>query len=103
MMLTWCDIPGIYWNTSNDQVFELDHVTAKVIHTDSGKALSITNPTPFDARVKILTESDDERRTPLPINIGASFPIVEVRSGEPVQTPLAPSSHQATSQQRSGS
>lgn len=36
------------------------------------------------------------------INNGASFPIVEVKSGETIQKPLAPNSHQATSQQRSG-
>lgn len=82
LMLTWCDLPGVYWNTSDDTLYCIDHVSAEVVTTSRGKGLSISNPTKFDARVKILAESTEAQKQNLPLNIGADFPQVHIIPGE---------------------
>jgi hypothetical protein len=82
MMLTWCDIPGIYWNLGDDHVFALDHLCSEILETENGKKLHIHNPTPFDARVKILAETQADRAQNLPLNCGATFPTVCIPAGQ---------------------
>lgn len=76
MMLTWCDIPGIYWDTTQHKVFVFDHVNAEIL--EDGKRLKITNPTAFPARVKILAENEQQRKEKLPINTAANWKVVNV-------------------------
>lgn len=75
MMFTWCDLPGIYWDTSRQCIHILDHVEAEIL--DNG-CLRISNPTAFPARVKVLAEDDAARRAPLPVTVGAHLPVVSV-------------------------
>lgn len=75
MMFTWCDLPGIYWDTSRQCIHILDHVEAEIL--DNG-CLRISNATAFPARVKVLAEDDAARRAPLPVTVGAHLPVVSV-------------------------
>ena len=76
MMLTWTDLPGLYWDTSARRVHVLDHVGAELI--DDGRALRITNPTAFPARVRLLAEDAATRARPLAPNAAAAWPILEI-------------------------
>jgi len=84
MMLTWCDLPGVYWNLDNDEVCALDHVVASVEKVGQTRQLGIHNPTKFDATVKILAESSQARAHPLPVNAGAHFPSILVPAGQSI-------------------
>ncbi|MEX0331419.1 MAG: hypothetical protein AB3N64_08360 [Puniceicoccaceae bacterium] len=81
MMLTWCDIPGVYWNISDDTLYCIDHVTAELVNADQGRGLRISNSTKFDARVKVLAESAQAQKAALPVNVGATLPVVDVKAG----------------------
>lgn len=75
MMFTWCDLPGIYWDTTRKRIHLFDHVEGEIL---GDGCLRITNPTAFPARVKILAEDDAARRVPLAMTAGAHWPVVEV-------------------------
>jgi hypothetical protein len=75
MMLTWADLPGIYWDTTAQRVHVLDHVQVELIDATT---LRITNPTNFPARVRLLAEDDAARARILAPNAAASWPIIEV-------------------------
>lgn len=76
MMLTWADLPGIYWDTTAQGVYALDHVEAELV--ENSRALRITNPTPFPARVRLLAEDAAARARPLPVNAAVSWPLLDV-------------------------
>jgi hypothetical protein len=80
MMLTFAELPGVYWDTSNRKVFVLDHIEATV--SEDGTSLSLHNPTAFPARVKILAEDDDRRRKPLAPLAAATWPVAEIEPGQ---------------------
>jgi hypothetical protein len=53
-MQTVTEIPGIYVNRQKNELYVFDHVEAKL----KGNKLLITNPTKFDATVKIFVDND---------------------------------------------
>lgn len=76
LMLSYWELPGVYVRKDTGDVWCLDHVEAKC----DKQGLVITNPTPFTAHVKVLSEDDntcqrvwDGRR---------DFAIVELQPGE---------------------
>lgn len=81
MLLTFAELPGVYWQTDSDVLCVLDHVEARV---DDGK-LHIFNPTEFDAEVKVLAETSDASKTPLDAIAGWDWPRVTVAAGQTVQ------------------
>lgn len=76
LMLTWCDLPGIYAQPDTGLIRCLDHV--KATWTDgSHSALRIENPTAYPARVRVQIETRSEARTQtLTPNYTASLPQV---------------------------
>ena len=78
LMLTWCDLPGVYAQPDTGLIRAIDHVQAA--WTDSARRrLRLVNPTPFPARVRLLVETADQARSrSLPPNFAASLPQVAV-------------------------
>jgi hypothetical protein len=84
--LTCLENPGIYLHTDDDTFLVVDHVEAKVIRRDaSGVSLTVTNPTPYPARVAIFAESAAQAKRPLGWDAYLAWPKVGVKSGETVQ------------------
>jgi hypothetical protein len=75
--------PGIYLHSDDSTFLVMDHIDAKVIgRSKEGVTISITNPTPYDADVSILSETAAEARKPLPLNGFINWQKVSVKSGE---------------------
>jgi hypothetical protein len=84
MMLTWCDLPGVYAQPDTGILRALDHVRAEW-DGPGRQSLRLANPTRFPARVRVMIEpSAVARATPLGPNFAASLPVVEVHPGETV-------------------
>jgi hypothetical protein len=82
-MLMDIEIPGIYFQTDNNELYVFDHVEAKMLKHEKGKTiLSISNLTPYDARVSILSETSKEAASPLSYVAFTKWPKVEVKAGE---------------------
>ena len=87
MMLTWCDLPGVYAQPDTGLIRRLDHVRAD---WSVGKrtALRLTNSTPFPARVRVMTETRADSVLPLGPNFALSLPVVEIPAGGQTVFPL---------------
>ncbi len=85
LMLTWCDLPGVYAQPDTGLVRALDHVQAT--WTDgSRRMLRLSNPTPFPARVRVMVETEVEaRERVLEINFAASLPQVVIEAGSRIE------------------
>ena len=81
LMLTWLETPGVYADSDTGLVCVSDHVSAWF---GDGK-LTIENPTPFPAVVKVMIESDEDRKKPLGLIWQDRFIRVRVGPGETVQ------------------
>jgi hypothetical protein len=69
MMLTAIEIPGIYVQPDTGFVHVFDHVVCSdAIHHDGSLRLKITNPTAFDAEIKVLSEPSSNCQIPLGLN-----------------------------------
>ena len=78
MLLTATELPGIYVNKDNHEVFTLDHVEAKL---NKKGQLEITNPTKYDAVVKVLAETKEQMSKPLGQNAFLGWKKVIVPAG----------------------
>ena len=60
------EIPGLYLRTDKKQLYAFDAVRARIVR-ETAKAvwIEVTNPTPYDARVTLLTENQEEAEKPL--------------------------------------
>lgn len=56
-MLTVAEIPGIYINPAKAEIVVFDHVEA----TMNGNTVTISNPTRFDANIRVFVEKDTSR------------------------------------------
>jgi hypothetical protein len=79
MMLTYAELPGIYVNKSNREVFVLDHVDAKL---NKKGQLEITNPTKYDAVVKVLAETKEQMAEPLGQSAFLKWEKVTIEAGK---------------------
>ena len=69
MMLTAIEIPGLYVQPDTGFVHVFDHVVCSdVIHQDGSVRLKLTNPTDFDADLKVMSESSSNCLIPLGLN-----------------------------------
>lgn len=92
LLLNYAELPGVYVNLTTDQVFELDHVGALLTSGKKGaKTLTLTNPTRYDAEVKVLAETRPQATQPLGMNAFLRFERVWVPAGKSVAVPLNPS------------
>ncbi len=81
MMLTACEIPGIYLRTDTGETIVFDHVEAK---WTGGGELRIFNPTGFDAVVTVLAESAADLAVPLPLDLLSAARRVSVPAGSEI-------------------
>ncbi|MCX6872882.1 MAG: hypothetical protein NTW21_03600 [Verrucomicrobia bacterium] len=69
LMLTTIEIPGLYVQPDTGMFQVFDHVLAEAIgHHDNSLTLKLTNPTRFDAEVKVLCEPSTACNQPLALN-----------------------------------
>ena len=85
LLLTALEIPGVYAVPSRGVVCVSDHVNAWM----DGDFLFIQNPTEFDARVKVMTDTEETISYPLGLNWQERFESVPVKSGETVKYRLS--------------
>jgi hypothetical protein len=90
MLLTYAELPGIYLQTDTLLMSVLDHVYCQLAKVEPGRiALAITNPTPFDASVKLLAERSVDCARPLgPVGL-VDPPRVRVPAGATVRYEVA--------------
>jgi hypothetical protein len=88
MMLVCADLPGVYAEPDTGRIVDFDHVTAEWTEVDGIRGLRLSNPTRFDASVRVLTEDAAARARPLSINAAADWPRCSVPAGQSVLFPL---------------
>ncbi len=81
LMLTCGEVPGVYVRPACGAVCAADHVDARL---ENG-VLFITNPTAFDAVVKVMTEDETEVKAPLGLYWQEKLQKIAVPAGETVQ------------------
>jgi len=81
LMLSYVELPGVYVNKETKEVFTIDQVKAKL---NKKGQLEITNPTKFDAVVKVLAETKEQMAKPLGQNAFIGWKKVEVKVGKTV-------------------
>ena len=60
------EIPGLYLRTDKKQLYAFDAVHARIVReTEKALWIEVTNPTPYDARVTLLAENQEEAERPL--------------------------------------
>jgi hypothetical protein len=80
------ELPGIYLQTDTGKMFVFDHVEARVARRDrSGATLSVTNRTPYDAKVSLLAESGRASKRPLGYADYLRWQKISVKAGTTVQ------------------
>lgn len=83
LMLSYAELPGIYINLSNGQIFNIDHINARVLkNTKNQLVIEISNPTRYDAIVKLLAENNAKSAKPLLNNASVNWQKVELKAGE---------------------
>jgi hypothetical protein len=75
-MLTVAQIPGIYINQVKKELVVFDHVEASL----KNESLTITNPTKFDADIRVF--ADNNPALNYPREFISSCPVVSVKAGE---------------------
>ena len=81
MLLSAVELPGVYINKTTKEVFAIDHVEAKL---NKKGQLEITNPTKYDAVVKVLAETGDQMAKPLQQNAFLGWKKVDIKAGKTV-------------------
>lgn len=63
MLLTYVEIPGIYINMENEQIYCMDHVKAEWAGENGGNiVIKIFNPTEYDAEVTVMRDNCREKK-----------------------------------------
>ena len=78
LLLTTLELPGVYVRPDLGRVWCLDHVEATL--TPDG-ALTLSNPTAFPARVRVLVENNNVASRPLPPYWFASAEMIDLPAG----------------------
>lgn len=81
--LTITQNPGIYLRFDTGELFVLDNIDAVVMKRDKKNiTLRISNPTPYDAQISLLSEDSSSARIVMDRYAFMNWPKVEVKSGE---------------------
>jgi len=89
-MLTAAEVPGLYVQPDTGFLFAFDHVDARVKEKSRSRlVVTLTNPTPFEAAVRVLAENDGERAQPLGLNALWGGRVVIVPAGGSADLELA--------------
>lgn len=78
LMLSYVELPGVYVNKTTKEVFTIDQVNARL---NKKGQLEITNPTRWDAIVKVFAETEDQMKQPLVPNAFLRWKKVKVKAG----------------------
>jgi len=82
LMLTTMEIPGLYVQPDTGLFQVFDHVLAETIgHHEDSLTLNLTNPTRFEAEVKVLCEPSTSCARPLELNALLEAPTVRIPAG----------------------
>jgi len=81
LLLTVAELPGIYVQPDTGLLCVFDHVEARLIEGDGGPALECSNPTAFDATVRIFAEPAAAARTILGQAAALRWPTVSIPAG----------------------
>ncbi|RXJ74287.1 hypothetical protein CS022_04340 [Veronia nyctiphanis] len=82
-LLSIVELPGIYLVTDEQRLFTFDHLDVVISGSDeSSIELSITNPTQYDSHTRLLAESSEQRKVPLPYDMVNECTDITVKAGE---------------------
>jgi hypothetical protein len=84
-MNTHAEVPGIYILKDKKEITILDNIEAE--YTAPG-IITLHNPTPFDATIRIMIETTDMQKTILSEDYMKDFWIMDIASGERKNIPL---------------
>ncbi len=83
LMLTTIEVPGLYIETDKGEVTAFDNVVTKVVKNNKKElTISINNPTPVDATIKILAEKSMEQQKIMGENVLYGCQTITVKAGE---------------------
>ena len=77
LLLTWAELPSVYWEVDQGRATAMDHVKATV----TAAGLRLHNPTAYTARFTVLAESAADRRLPMLDLHRARYHTVELPAG----------------------
>jgi hypothetical protein len=82
-LLTSLQNPGIYIRNDVGEILVLDNVEALITKRDNKSVtIRVTNPTPYDAKVSVLSENADQAKKPLGRYAYLTWEKIEVKAGE---------------------
>ena len=82
ILLAWVEVPGLYVQPDTGLVYAIDHVEATGHKTADGFEVTVGNPTPYEARVRVLCESSSEAKKPLGFHALRGKPVLVLKPGE---------------------
>jgi hypothetical protein len=82
-LLTALQNPGIYIRNDSGEILVLDHVEAAFIKRDKKSVtIRVTNPTPYNAQISILSENSAQSKNPLGMYAYLNWKKIEVKAGQ---------------------
>lgn len=78
MLLTWLEIPSVYWQRDTHIIATMDHIIATPI---SDTHLNLHNPTPHPAKATIWSETSMQSTSPITIPTKIIHPTVDLPPG----------------------
>jgi hypothetical protein len=89
-MLTAIEVPGLYVQPDTGFLFTFDHVDARVREKSARRlVVTVTNPTAYEATVRVLAENDSQRAAPLGANPLWGARVLTLTPGETQDLELA--------------
>lgn len=80
------ELPGIYIRPEKNLFYAFDHVDVKMLKSNQQEMLlSITNTTPFDAEISILSESEQDATQPLSSVAFVDWKKIKVKAGKTIE------------------
>ncbi|MBV5349356.1 hypothetical protein JZU61_06885 [bacterium] len=85
LLLTEIEIPGIYIDMNKNQAFAFDQIDVLSLKNKNGKVeIGLSNPTQYDAKVKVLLETKEQAGKPLSQNSYLKWKEVFVPAGKSI-------------------
>jgi len=82
-LLTALQNPGIYIRNDTGEILVLDHIEASITRRDKKSiTIRVANPTPYDAKVSVLSENGTQVRKPLGRYAYLNWNKIEVKAGQ---------------------
>lgn len=79
-LMTFVDIPGVWFNSDTGEIFVFDHVSTEVTEYEDKWILDIRNDTKFDAAVKLYVENEAQKDSFWGEAALVNCPIVQVQA-----------------------